>query len=336
MNEVRKVNVFVLITILFVTAASIPVSYIHSTKVLLLISPILYALPFIVYHVMYGRHAVSLRIRPVRVGIVLKSCVLYFCLMPVLTLLNTISMLYAKNEAASLLSNMVDDTPLWYTLIVVSILPAVFEEFVYRGILYRTYSRVNPLGAIFMVGLIFGLLHGNLNQFTYAVVLGSFFCLVVEATDSLATTMILHALVNAVPSCLVYILERVLAYVNSLYEEATAAGDTMTLELLDSLVGGQDMTSFDAIFDASQTLSTSTIASEIVATFIPAVIGGTLAFLLFRNIAKSCGRWDYIVSIFKGKGSELVPEYHRIWTPSLIAAAVVMVVEIVMYTIPAA
>ena len=48
-----------------------------------------------------------------------------------------------------------------------------------------------------MSGVMFGLFHGNLNQFVYAAALGAFFAFIYVRTGKIRYTMILHAMVNS-------------------------------------------------------------------------------------------------------------------------------------------
>ncbi|MCR5294571.1 MAG: CPBP family intramembrane metalloprotease [Lachnospiraceae bacterium] len=76
------------------------------------------------------------------------------------------------------------------------IMAPVFEELVFRKFLI---DRLRPYGeklAILLSGLLFGLFHGNLNQFFYAAFLGGIFAYVYLRTGKLRNTILLHMLVN--------------------------------------------------------------------------------------------------------------------------------------------
>lgn len=333
MQEVRKVNWFILATVLFVLAMSVPMSFVKNVTVNVFLAAFVYLLPLLIYYLIWGRKENCIMIGKVKVGVVLKCVLLYVCILPIMTLLNAISMLYSSNEAVDMLTSMTgNSTPFAVTLFVTAIVPPICEELTYRGVIYGTYRKVNPLGAIVMTGVVFGLMHGNLNQFTYAAALGMFFCLVVEATDSVVTTMIIHALVNGFSVCLYYLLDYMAQWVGRIYEEALEAGDTMTIGLLNGMWGDpNELNSVGDLMAASETMTSGQHLAQIVSCILPAVIGGLLAFLLYRNIARSCGRWERIVSIFSRKNRELVPEYHTLWTAGLVIACAALVVEMVAY-----
>lgn len=83
-------------------------------------------------------------------------------------------------------------------IIAVAILPAIIEEFLFRGMIYRGIAnRSNKKIAIIISALLFALLHMNFNQMCYAFVMGLVFALVVYLTDNLEVSILLHMLFNA-------------------------------------------------------------------------------------------------------------------------------------------
>lgn len=114
---------------------------------------------------------------------------------PVIAILNSFSMLFVKNQVAAVMPYMMK---LGYfpMLLVMAVMPALNEEFLCRGILYGAYRHHSKKAGIFLSALIFGLLHLNFNQMPYAVYLGIVFALMVEATGSIYTSMLMHFLLN--------------------------------------------------------------------------------------------------------------------------------------------
>lgn len=72
----------------------------------------------------------------------------------------------------------------------------VFEELIFRKALVDRAIYCGEDIAIAMSGVMFGLFHGNLNQFVYAAALGAFFAFIYVRTGKIRYTMILHAMVN--------------------------------------------------------------------------------------------------------------------------------------------
>lgn len=73
----------------------------------------------------------------------------------------------------------------------------VFEELIFRKALVDRAVYCGEGIAIAMSGVMFGLFHGNLNQFVYAAALGAFFAFIYVRTGKIRYTMILHAMVNS-------------------------------------------------------------------------------------------------------------------------------------------
>jgi membrane protease YdiL (CAAX protease family) len=82
----------------------------------------------------------------------------------------------------------------------------LFEEFIYRGILY---DALKPFGhgiAIFSTSILFGLVHANIRMLFYTIAAGFALGYIRYATNSLFVVTILHLIVNAVAAGLLLIL----------------------------------------------------------------------------------------------------------------------------------
>ena len=83
-----------------------------------------------------------------------------------------------------------------YLIMAYAVLPAICEEFVYRGILCREYERGGVLRAIVFSTLFFALLHFNLAGLPIYLISGAVLALTYYATRSLIGSMIAHFLYN--------------------------------------------------------------------------------------------------------------------------------------------
>ena len=78
-------------------------------------------------------------------------------------------------------------------IITVAIMPALFEEFVHRGLILRgTSSIIGYKKAIVLSSILFGLMHLNISQFFYATILGLLMGLVATMTRSIWPAVIIH------------------------------------------------------------------------------------------------------------------------------------------------
>ncbi|MDE6727159.1 MAG: CPBP family intramembrane metalloprotease [Oscillospiraceae bacterium] len=78
------------------------------------------------------------------------------------------------------------------------ILAPLFEEFWFRGLVLQSLRPYGNGFAIFVSAVLFGLTHANLAQFFYATVLGIVLGYVAVQTESVVTTMVLHAMFNGI------------------------------------------------------------------------------------------------------------------------------------------
>ena len=86
-----------------------------------------------------------------------------------------------------------------------SICAPFFEEITCRGAYYRAYRKSGgAVGAMLLSSLIFAVSHMNFNQAAYAFVVGILAVLLVEATGSLWSSILYHAVINGSQAVLMY------------------------------------------------------------------------------------------------------------------------------------
>lgn len=85
--------------------------------------------------------------------------------------------------------------PLTAFFVMVLLAPAL-EEWIFRKLLVDRTIRYGEGTAIFLSGLMFGLFHGNLNQFVYTFLAGAFWAFIYVKTGRLRYTIYLHMALN--------------------------------------------------------------------------------------------------------------------------------------------
>jgi len=94
----------------------------------------------------------------------------------------------------------------WWTLAIdlvcTAILPAICEETLHRGMLLRSNASMGMKRSIIISGVLFGLLHLNIEQFFYASIIGIFLGYVCWTSCSIYPCMIVHFLNNALATFL--------------------------------------------------------------------------------------------------------------------------------------
>jgi len=94
-------------------------------------------------------------------------------------------------------------------LFIIALLPAVAEEFIFRGALQRSFTRMfhNPNVAIWVTAFIFSAIHVQFFGFIPRLLLGAAFGYIYWWTGSLWYTMLAHFLNNGYTVCLAWYMQ---------------------------------------------------------------------------------------------------------------------------------
>ncbi len=238
------------------------------------VSEILFLLPVLVilvrnrFEILRG---VKLNILGIKT--ILWTALFSLLLMPAGLYLNMLSQLLVPNAVSGTFIALTR-TPFLLALVYYVFLPAVVEEFIFRGVLYQCFRPYGLWKAALIIAIFFGLAHLNLNQGLYGIFFGLFMVLLVEATGSIFAPMLLHFIVNLLNVALVYI-------------------ETMNLP--------ENMTS--AMIEAqNETASASSLGMVYwVIIGIVAVAGVILGLIVLKKTAYSCGRDRIFSEALKGR-----------------------------------
>lgn len=206
-----------------------------------------------------GREDVKkrLHLKPLRPAAALLSVLLAFTILPFISLINNVSQLIFRDFITSSVSTASQNP--WLSILALSVLPGIVEEVLFRGVLYSGLRKARPIKGILLTALFFGIAHMNFNQFSYAFVLGLVLGLLLEASDSIYSCMLLHAAFNGV-------------------------------SVITSIIYG--LTGNSALLD--QTVSTAQRLQSI-AILVPVSIAFlVLSALILIAISRLCGRFGYL------------------------------------------
>ncbi len=308
MNNIKKVNWIYLYTVLVWLLGGLMISYIYSdtnNKIFaLLSSQVILVLPTF-YYVLKNRMNIGevVRFKKLKISTIILVVLFAYAIMPLLSLINMISMLFVKNEIQNTISQIVNEEPMYIGIIAVALIPSIFEELVYRGIFFNEYRKVNVLKGILLSALLFALLHMNFNQFFYAFIMGMIFAFVIELTDSILASIIIHFVINGSSTFMAYMLpklQEILTQLDPAYADDISQSINMELTRIELLVG--------------------------ISSYAPvAVIFTMLAIWLFIKIGKNTGRLAYIKGIFYENSETQKSEEERISSLPLIIAVVICV-----------
>lgn len=272
----KRVNGFFLCLIIVHFMASVAISVLAmggveiGTFMALLMTQLLLLVPSFIFIISGNDNVFEwLRFRRLKTGTVFMVILFTFLTMPLISLINVVSQLFTTNTAVEMSAAFVG-MPAALTVFMVGIFGPFCEEFAFRGIIFGGFRRSGAVlaGAV-LSSVYFGLMHLNLNQMSYALVLGVVFCMLVEGTGSIWASITAHAVINTWNVILLLVMEKV-------YSEM---GKNM-FELIN-----EDVTTDQKLAMTGFLLVASLISSA-------------LAFGVFIAICRHEGRWEEFVSIF--------------------------------------
>ena len=103
-----------------------------------------------------------------------------------------------ESDLGGKLATMLFDSNTVIRIITVGVIPAIFEELLFRKFLIDRTIRHGEFISCAMSGIMFGLWHGNFQQFFYAFFIGVLLAFVYIRTGNIIYTMIMHASMNLV------------------------------------------------------------------------------------------------------------------------------------------
>lgn len=214
-----------------------------------LLCELVVVLPIFLFAVISGEKTGSfLGFRRMKISSVLMVVLFTFLSLPALSLFNLISQLWVENEVAAMMESQMD-VPFGLLYFSMGIIAPLFEEIACRGFYYQSYKKAGgAFKAMLLSAVVFALVHMNFNQAAYAFVMGILAVLLVEATGSLWSSILYHAVINGSQALLMYgvlkdnpeayseqaavITNDFLLYAISIYVVLTAIGLTLSWAVL--------------------------------------------------------------------------------------------------------
>lgn len=136
-------------------------------------------------------------------GKMLHLSLITVCGVPIALLLNALA--GALSNAGADSAEDVNTYPILMAIVVYAVVPAVVEEFVFRGVILGAYSKVDVKAGILISSLFFALLHFSFGSVLYGFFFGLLFAIVRLATDNLLYTIAMHCLFNTINVLMSYI-----------------------------------------------------------------------------------------------------------------------------------
>ena len=169
----------------------------------------------------FGYHKISWKVILISVAI---GVIIYFLNIFVSSFFFNILTSVGYKPSSSSSTGTVNGWTLVLGLIFTAILPAVCEENLHRGMLIFGNRGIGMKNNILLTGLMFGLLHLNIEQFFYATLIGIFLGFVAYVSESIYPCMIIHFMNNGISVLLSYLSRTgatsggVITYINELLQ----------------------------------------------------------------------------------------------------------------------
>lgn len=135
---------------------------------------------------------------------VLLLVILALVIQPSMQLLGLISLFVFPNNVNYAIAQL-SELPLVFTMFIMAFTPAICEEIAFRGVFAHGYKNINLKKAVFINGLMFGIIHFDGQQFLYAFFMGVLFAYIFYLTRSIFSTMIMHFVFNGTQVLLSYL-----------------------------------------------------------------------------------------------------------------------------------
>lgn len=256
-----------------------------------LLSQAIVLLPALIYVAIHKINIIAcMPYRRLRISDGMLSLLFGYALVPTMLFVSNLTSLFSTNYVQDSVQELIA-YPFVVQLLIIAVLPACVEEFVFRGLIYHSYRKNGILGAAVLSGLVFGLMHLNINQLSYALLMGIVFALLVEATGSMYSSMLAHFAANSY--------------------------SIIMMQLVSMTSGGSELLEQSAQAAESSMNSVPVIIAQVVMLGLVAAGFLGIAYLLFKKIAVRNGRWEYLKEQlhkgFKPQNGE------RFLTPPLIA-----------------
>ena len=156
-----------------------------------------FAFPLCVYFFLYRDHSPKqvLRLKKTKGYTYVLTVIFAFAIQPLLMCLSSLSTMIFHNYLNDSIQGYLKE-PWWAVLLATTLIPAVMEELVCRGVYLSGCRRWNIYGAAALNGVFFGVLHLNPQQAVYAAIFGFSCALITLGADSLWPAMLAHFIIN--------------------------------------------------------------------------------------------------------------------------------------------
>jgi len=166
-----------------------------------------FAVPCAIYLIVKRKHIRELLpLRRLGWRNVLMIIVMTLAMIPMISLVGTITQLVFPDIIGEFAENVLYQGGFLILMLIFAFVAPVFEEVAFRGIGFAGFRHINIRKAAIINGLVFGFLHMNMNQFSYAFLVGIILCYLMYYTKSIWAPILSHFVVNFFAAMMTFIL----------------------------------------------------------------------------------------------------------------------------------
>ena len=306
MKRIKRVNEIFLMTVAAAVVSSFLIGIVSgifggNEMITLMLSQLVFFMPS-AFYLLENKFDLkeTIRLRPIKISTIILLVIFMYLIIPAITLINAVSLKFTTNTIDTTITEIANKYPFIIGILMIAVVPAILEECVYRGVFFNEYRKVSPKRAVVLSGLLFGLAHMNFNQFIYAFLLGMVFSVVVEATDSILSSMVLHFVMNGTSMATIYAQK--------------------TLEEM-------------GLVSSAVEQSTQEIDAYIQSGWLTGFVGAILAFFVLKWIARNEGRSLELELLFHKENTRKEEESSKLttvalWIGIVVCLGIMLLVEV--------
>lgn len=198
-KNIRIANLCFLFCILFELAGIMTVLFVGTLGAQMVI----YGMTFLFAFFMVKKHKeYVIPIEKPRLKTCIHAIMISLCGMPIAMLLNAFASMLSKSGMNE--SSDITIYPIWLSLLCFAVVPAIVEEYVFRGVILSAMGTVNVKMAILFSSIFFALLHFELGSVSYGFLYGLLFAVVRVSTGNLIYPVLMHFAFNGMNVALAY------------------------------------------------------------------------------------------------------------------------------------
>lgn len=145
---------------------------------------------------------------------------------PLMMWVGVITDFFVEDTISDSINDMMQNYSMGYLTVAIAVMPGVFEELVFRGMIMSGYKRTGLIRSSVAAAFLFGVMHLSLTQLFYAMAAGVIFGILVHYSNSIYSSMLAHFVINGIQA-----VWSKLAFVYGSDEIAETAEETPFIEI---------------------------------------------------------------------------------------------------------